>query len=87
MASTTLFTTGRPPGNKSNFEGVHPGSVIHVSKALTYLQLLRVVWRSGSENDTHYRRVYMGQLRRKPEADPSRPRHIAPEPGVGCRLL
>ncbi|MBE3586186.1 response regulator [Desulfofundulus thermocisternus] len=60
---------------------------VHAGKVLTHRQLLRAVWGPGSENDTHYLRVYIGQLRRKIEADPSRPRHIITEPGVGYRLL
>jgi two-component system KDP operon response regulator KdpE len=60
---------------------------IHAGKVLTHKQLLRVVWGPTYENDTHYLRVFIGQLRRKVEADPSRPRHIITEPGVGYRLM
>lgn len=60
---------------------------IHAGKVLTHRQLLRAVWGVAYENDTHYLRVFIGQLRRKIEADPSRPRHIITEPGVGYRLL
>lgn len=60
---------------------------IHAGKVLTHKQLLRVVWGPSYENDTHYLRVFIGQLRRKIEADPSRPRHIITEPGVGYRLM
>lgn len=60
---------------------------IHAGKVLTHRQLLRAVWGLAYENDTHYLRVFIGQLRRKIEADPSRPRHIITEPGVGYRLL
>ncbi len=60
---------------------------VNAGKVLTHRQLLRAVWGISNEYDTHYLRVYIGQLRRKIEADPSRPRHIITEPGVGYRLL
>jgi two-component system, OmpR family, KDP operon response regulator KdpE len=37
-------------------------------------------------HETHYLRVYIGQLRQKLEADPAQPRYILTEPGVGYRL-
>lgn len=60
---------------------------IHAGKVLTHKHLLRAVWGPSYESDIHYLRVYMGQLRRKIEADPSRPRHVITEPGIGYRLL
>jgi two-component system KDP operon response regulator KdpE len=38
-------------------------------------------------NETHYLRVYFAQLRQKIEVDPSIPRLILTEPGVGYRLV
>jgi two-component system, OmpR family, KDP operon response regulator KdpE len=49
-------------------------------------QLLHEVWGPQYANETHYLRVYLAQLRRKLELDPSRPRHLLTEPGMGYRL-
>ncbi|MEU3411866.1 MULTISPECIES: response regulator [unclassified Streptomyces] len=49
-------------------------------------QLLREVWGPSYGTETNYLRVYMAQLRRKLEADPSHPRHFITEPGMGYRF-
>ncbi|HEY7858203.1 MAG TPA: response regulator transcription factor [Candidatus Nanopelagicales bacterium] len=49
-------------------------------------QLLHEVWGPGYEKETHYLRVYLAQLRRKLEPDPSHPVHLITEPGMGYRL-
>jgi two-component system, OmpR family, KDP operon response regulator KdpE len=59
----------------------------HAGKVLTHRQLLQEVWGPPYAEQTHYLRVYMGQLRHKLEADPARPRFLLTEPGVGYRLL
>ena len=49
-------------------------------------QLLQAVWGPAYEKETHYLRVYMGQLRRKLEPDPAHPRYLNTEPGMGYRF-
>ncbi|MFJ2958307.1 MULTISPECIES: response regulator [unclassified Streptomyces] len=49
-------------------------------------QLLRDVWGPSYRTETNYLRVYMAQLRRKLEDDPTRPRHFVTEPGMGYRF-
>jgi two-component system KDP operon response regulator KdpE len=58
----------------------------HAGRVLTHRQLLRDVWGPNSSDQTQYLRVYMGQLRHKLEREPSRPRYLMTEPGVGYRL-
>jgi len=60
--------------------------VRHAGKVLTHRQLLKEVWGPLHVDEAHYVRVYMMQLRNKLEADPSRPRHLKTELGVGYRL-
>ena len=49
-------------------------------------QLLQEVWGPAYRTETNYLRVYMAQLRRKLEQDPSRPRHFITEAGMGYRF-
>lgn len=60
--------------------------VQNAGKVVTQQQLLKAVWGLGYAQESQYLRVYMGQLRRKLESDPARPRYIITEPGVGYRL-
>lgn len=59
----------------------------HAGQVVTHHQLLTAVWGPGYTHETHYVRVYMGQLRHKLETNPARPRYLLTEPGVGYRLL
>ncbi|MCC6167623.1 MAG: response regulator [Caldilineaceae bacterium] len=61
--------------------------VRHAGKVLTHQQLLREVWGPQYSVESHYLRIYMGQLRHKLEKDPTRPRLLRTETGVGYRLL
>jgi two-component system KDP operon response regulator KdpE len=56
-------------------------------KLVAHRQLLNEVWGPRYETENHYLRVYVAQLRRKLEADPSRPRHLITEPGIGYRFV
>jgi two-component system KDP operon response regulator KdpE len=58
----------------------------HAGKVLTHDQLLRAVWGTAYESETHMLQVNISNLRRKIEPDPSRPIYIVTEPGVGYRL-
>jgi two-component system KDP operon response regulator KdpE len=58
----------------------------HPGKVLTHRQLLQKVWGNAYETEAHLLRVNMSNLRRKIEPDPTRPRFIITEPGVGYRL-
>ncbi|MDE2342953.1 MAG: two-component system response regulator KdpE [Betaproteobacteria bacterium] len=63
------------------FLASHPNSV------LTHRQLLKNVWGPSHADDSHYVRIYMAHLRKKIEVDPSQPRHILTETGVGYRFV
>ena len=59
----------------------------HPNRVLTHPQLLRAVWGPSHSEDTHYVRIYMGHLRAKLESDPSQPKHLITELGVGYRFV
>ena len=61
--------------------------VRHAGMVLTHRQLLREIWGPEHESDVQYLRVYVGQLRQKLGDDPSAPRFIANEQGVGYRFI
>jgi two-component system KDP operon response regulator KdpE len=61
--------------------------VAHPHCVLTHRQVLKAVWGASHVEDTHYLRVYMGHLRRKIEDDPSQPRHLLTETGIGYRFV
>ena len=60
--------------------------VKHAGRVLTHRQLLREVWGPGAQEQSHYLRVYVNQLRQKLEADATRPQLLKTEPGVGYRF-
>jgi len=58
----------------------------HAGQVVTHKQLLAAGW-GGTNTDTQFVRVYIGQIRQKIEADPSAPKLILTEPGIGYRLI
>jgi two-component system, OmpR family, KDP operon response regulator KdpE len=56
-------------------------------KLLTHPTILREVWGPRYGTESHYLHVYVSQLRRKIELDPTRPRFLLTEPGAGYRLV
>lgn len=57
--------------------------MLYAGKVLTHRSLLRAVWGPEYGEEADYLRVYVRQLRLKVEAEPSRPRYILTEPGIG----
>jgi two-component system, OmpR family, KDP operon response regulator KdpE len=55
-------------------------------RLVTQRQLLQEVWGPAYETESNYLRVYIAQLRRKLEPEPSRPRYLHTEPGMGYRF-
>jgi two-component system KDP operon response regulator KdpE len=53
---------------------------------VTHRHILKEIWGPEHVHDSHYLRIYMGQLRHKLEDDPARPRYLLTEVGVGYRL-
>lgn len=59
----------------------------HPGKVVTHRALLAAVWGANATEQPEYLRVFVGQLRKKIEADPARPQYILTEPWVGYRFI
>jgi two-component system KDP operon response regulator KdpE len=66
--------------------GLLAALVSRAGRLVPQRQLLQEVWGPRYERETNYLRVYMANLRRKLELDPSRPQHLITEPGMGYRF-
>ena len=66
----------------TEFELLHQ-LMLHTGKVMTHRALLRLVWGPEYGEETDYLRVYVRQLRLKIEKEPSQPKYILTEPGVG----
>jgi len=58
----------------------------HQGKLVSQTQLLKQVWGPDYGQETNYLRVFMAQIRRKLEPDPTHPRYLITEPGMGYRF-
>jgi two-component system KDP operon response regulator KdpE len=58
----------------------------HPNRVISHRTLLEAVWGEASQEQPEYLRVFMGQLRKKLEPDPSNPRYLVTEPWVGYRF-
>ena len=58
----------------------------NIDKVMTHTQILKEIWGPNSSEHVQYIRVYVGHLRQKIEMDPSQPRLIVTEPGIGYRF-
>lgn len=56
-------------------------------KVLTHQFILKEIWGVGAQTETQYSRVFVAQLRKKLEKNPTQPRHFITESGVGYRFL
>jgi two-component system, OmpR family, KDP operon response regulator KdpE len=56
-------------------------------KLLTHPAILRAIWGPAYREESNYLHVYVSHLRRKLEPDPTRPRYLLTQPGVGYRLV
>ena len=86
LAHRRVTVEGRPAALTPTEYDILRILVQHAGKVLTHQQLIHTVWGPGFEAEAHLLRVNVSNLRRKIEPDPSRPRHLLTEPGVGYRL-
>lgn len=61
--------------------------VKHAGRVVPQESILNEVWGKSAVENSHYLRIYVGQLRKKLENNPSKPRHILTEPGIGYRIV
>jgi two-component system KDP operon response regulator KdpE len=100
-SNAVLFRTGELVIDFERRQVTVEGAVVHLThtqyevlkylamnagRVVTHRTLLRAVWGPQYEQNAHYLRIFIGQLRRKIEPDPSHPRYLLTDPGIGYRL-
>jgi two-component system KDP operon response regulator KdpE len=86
LAAKTITRDGQPVGLTPIEWRLVEELARHRGKLITHRQLLQRVWGPSYESETNYLRVHFTNIRRKLEANPSRPRHFITEPGMGYRF-
>lgn len=86
LAARTVSIDGRPVSLSPKEYRLLQVLAQHAGNVVTHLHLLREVWGNAHSDDAHYLRIFVRKLRRKIEKDPTRPRILTTELGVGYRL-
>ncbi len=87
LSARTVTVNGQPVKLTATEYNILRLLVRYAGKVVTQNHLLKEIWGPHAAEQTQYLRVYIGQLRKKLEKDPSRPELILTEPGVGYRLI
>jgi two-component system KDP operon response regulator KdpE len=87
LEKRAVFLVGTPVQLTPNEFGLLRLFARNEGKLLTHRTILREVWGPAYQSESHYLHVYISQLRRKIEPEPSRPRYLLTEPGAGYRLV
>jgi two-component system, OmpR family, KDP operon response regulator KdpE len=86
LAARTVSVDGRPIGLSPKEYRLLQVLAQHAGNVVTHLHLLREVWGNAHSDDAHYLRIFVRKLRQKIEKDPTQPRILTTELGVGYRL-
>jgi two-component system, OmpR family, KDP operon response regulator KdpE len=87
LAAHQVLRDGRPVRLTPTEWAILEQLVRHRGRLVSQRELLSSVWGPQYVAERQYLRVYLGQLRRKLEPDPSRPEYLITEPGMGYRFV
>jgi two-component system KDP operon response regulator KdpE len=87
LEKRAVTVAGRPVQLTPHEYGLLRLFALNPGKLLTHKTILKEVWGPAYQTESHYLHVYVSQLRRKLEPDPTRPRYLVTEPGAGYRLV
>jgi two-component system KDP operon response regulator KdpE len=86
LAQHEVWVDGKPVHLSRKEYDLLRALISHPAQVLTHQQILRDVWGDSHQEETHYLRVLMGQLRQKLGDDPAQPRFVVTVQGVGYRF-